>query len=113
MVEALVDTGARTGTETSIAEAASYRVVSWARGFARSATCDGPGDPVGFTCSVAGGTLRWTDQGVSEYYIRLVASDGTETYLGASTSTSIEVPPAAGYKVIHWVGGRNEASCAG
>ncbi|MEM7273086.1 MAG: right-handed parallel beta-helix repeat-containing protein, partial [Actinomycetota bacterium] len=53
--------GARTGTETSIAEAASYRVVSWARGFARSATCDGPGDPVGFTCSVAGGTLRWTD----------------------------------------------------
>ncbi|MEM7274712.1 MAG: extracellular solute-binding protein [Actinomycetota bacterium] len=108
--------GARTGTSAAVPDAAGYRVVNWAQGFARSATCGGPGDPVAppsFTCTVDGATLSWTDQGVDRYYIRTVDAAGNDTYLTSTTGTSVTVPPSAGYLVIHWVGGRNAATCAG
>ncbi len=109
--------GSRTGTSSTVPDAAGYRVVNWARGFARSATCAGPGDPGGpptFACSYGGGTLSWSDVGASTYYIRLVDGGGVERYFGSATGLSASVPAAASYLVIHWTGGtRNATGCAG
>ena len=104
--------GARTGTGSAVPEADGYRVTHWARGFAVNAICDGPGDVAGFTCSVSGGTLSWTDQGVDQYFIRLVDNRGNDTFHSSASGTRVNVPSANSYQVIHWVGGRNIATCS-
>lgn len=109
--------GGRTGTSTTVPSADGYRVVNWSRGYARSATCDGPGDPVGpsgFTCEFNNGTLSWSDIGAPTYYLRLVDGSGTDSYFGSATGTSAAVPDSAAYVVIHWDGpSRLAAECPG
>ncbi len=109
--------GGRVGTSTAVPAADGYRVVSLARGYARSATCGGPGDPVGpgpFDCSYSGGTLSWSDLGASAYYVRLVDAAGADSYFGSSSRASLAVPQSASYLVIRWDGpNRIVATCGG
>ena len=108
--------GAVSGTSTTVPDAGGYRVINWAAGYARTADCAGPGDPGGpvpFTCSYAAGTLSWSDVGASTYYVRTVDAAGSDSYFGSSTGTSLDVPAASSYQVIHWASGRKVATCPG
>lgn len=79
-------------------------------------TCDGPGDPVGFVCSVDGPskTVWWTDQGASTYYIRHLL-DSTDTYVGSSTTLNRAIADLDGTYVIRYYDGptRFETTCDG
>ena len=107
--------GGHSGTSLSVAGADSYRVTEWSGGFANTTTCAGPGPdapPPAFSCTANGNLLSWDDEGANEYYVRTV-NDGVETFIGGFAGTSATVAGADSYKVIHWTGGRNEATCAG
>ena len=106
--------GERQGTNTNTAGADSYRVTHWAGGFPTTALCDGPGQtaPTTFECSYSNGTVTWTDQSASNYFIRSV-TNGVDTFLGSSTTLSFGVAGADTYRVIHWLGGQNIAECDG
>ncbi|MEM9655843.1 MAG: hypothetical protein AAGA65_27405, partial [Actinomycetota bacterium] len=54
--------------------------------------------PGGFTCSVSGDVLTWTDEGASAYYVRSVVG-GVETFVGEFSGTSATVPDADSYIV--------------
>ena len=100
------------GFNATVAAVDSYIVIHWVGG-RNEARCGGsePAQPTGFSCSVSGSTLTWSDEGASTYYVRTV-TDGTETFFNGFQGTSATVPNADSYKVIHWVGGRNETSCS-
>ena len=67
-------------------------------------TCDGPdAGPPAFTCQVDAqtGTLSWTDQGASTYYIRHML-EGSDTYLGSSDTLEYTIStPDGTYKVTY------------
>ena len=71
-------------------------------------------NPEAFSCSLAGTSLSWTDQGASEYFIRSV-NNGNETFLGRSTGRSFNVSGNdQEYLVRHWVSGAPiDARCPG
>lgn len=71
-----------------------------------------PGQGGGYTCSVSGNTLSWTDDGASRYYIRQLLG-GVDRYIGSSTGLSLQLTrPAGTYTVRHWLGGRPvDATC--
>ncbi|MEM9613336.1 MAG: CSLREA domain-containing protein [Actinomycetota bacterium] len=101
---------AASGTSLSVPPSAGYMVVHW-NGGRHATTCPGGSDTTAFTCSHANGTLSWTDEGASTYYVRLVDNAGVDSYFGSSTGTSLDVPASAGYQVLHWVSGRSVATC--
>ena len=105
--------GSTTGTSLSVPPASSYQVIHWTSGTKNVASCPGPGEPATFACSYANGTLSWTDVGAPTYYIRTVNAAGNDSYFGSSSGTSLSVPPASSYQVVHWVGGKNVAACPG
>ena len=103
--------GGHSGTSLTVTAADSYRVEHWAGNGATNAVCDGPGAVV-FSCSVAGGTLSWTDVGAPEYYV-FATVGGTEQYLGGHAATSLNVTAAESYRVEHWLGnGATNALCS-
>ncbi len=107
--------GGQTVTSLPVAGADSYRVTHWNEGFATTALCDGPGPdapPPPFSCTATNGVLSWDDAGANTYYIRSV-TDGVESYVGSSTSTSLNVAGADSYIVIHWISGKTTATCDG
>ncbi|MEM9134251.1 MAG: hypothetical protein AAGA59_12220 [Actinomycetota bacterium] len=102
---------AASGTSLNVPDASGYQVIHWSGGTRFAASCDGPGEAAAFTCSYANGTLSWTDQNVSTYFVRLVDGAGADSFFASTTGTSLNVPASAGYQVIHWVGGKNTAAC--
>ena len=102
--------GGHTTTSLNVSPADSYKVTHWLSG-ETIATCDGPGAPPPFSCSVAGTTLSWDDAGADAYYVFAITG-GVETYLGGHTTTSLEVDPADSYKVTHWISGETIATCS-
>ncbi len=104
--------GSSTSTSTTVAGADSYIVIHWLDG-KTTATCDGPGPDVAptFSCTVSGNTLSWDDAGASDYYVFAVVA-GEDVYLGGHSTTSITVDPADSYRVTHWLGGQNVATCS-
>ena len=107
--------GGHSGTSLSVDGADSYRVTEWSGGFANTTTCAGPGPSApapAFSCTSNGNLLSWSDEGANEYFVRTV-NGGTETFVGGFGGLSATVPGADSYIVIHWTGGRNEATCSG
>ena len=108
--------GGHSATSLTTGGADGWRVEHWVRGIATNATCDGPGPgpgPGGFTCSYADGVLTWDDAGAPEYYVFAV-DDGTETYLGGHSATSLTTGGADGWRVEHWITGQvTNATCDG
>ncbi len=71
------------------------------------------GEP--FSCSLANGVLSWNDQGASRYYVRSVAADGTQSYLGSTAGLSFDVSGNHHtYLVRYWAGGQMvDVTCPG
>ncbi|MEM9652164.1 MAG: hypothetical protein AAGA65_08710 [Actinomycetota bacterium] len=69
--------------------------------------------PETFECSHAGGTLSWDDVGAEQYFV-FATANGTESYLGGHTGTSLSVGSADSYRVEHWARGvATNALCDG
>ncbi|MEM7272598.1 MAG: RICIN domain-containing protein [Actinomycetota bacterium] len=107
--------GPQTGTSLTVDGADSYRVTHWAKGFATTALCDGPGPdlPDTFECSYDNGTLSWDDAGASTYYVFAEFDASNDVYLGGLTTTSVQAIAADSYRVTHWLGGQTVATCDG
>jgi hypothetical protein len=95
--------GGHAGTSLNVQPADSYRVEHWQSGAQAAAVCPGSGAVV-FSCSVAGGTLSWTDVGAPEYYV-FATTGAAEQYLGGHVGTSLAVAAADSYRVEHWLTG--------
>lgn len=83
------------------------------------ARCPGNGgtpnpQPGEFSCSLNGGTLGWTDEGASEYFVSAI-NNGTRTFLGRATGQSFNVSGSdQQYLVRYWVRGAPiDALCPG
>ena len=88
----------------------SYRGEHWQSGAQTEAVCPGSGAVV-FSCSVAGGTLSWTDVGAPEYYV-FATTGAAEQYLGGHVGASLAVAAADLYRVEHWLtGNATDAVC--
>lgn len=103
--------GSTTGMSFGVAPADSYAVRNRANGATIETSCAGPGLAV-FECSVDNGLLSWTDAGASVYYLATVTG-GVVTYLTSSTSTSLAVADAEGFRVRYRTNGTpTDAFCA-
>ena len=124
-----VNNGAETfvdsSTGTSITVSGNddeYIVRYWVNGQPIDARCPGNNapepapdpEPDVFSCTLAGTTLSWTNEGASRYFVRAV-NNGAETFVDSSTGTSITVSGNDDeYIVRYWVNGQPiDARCPG
>ena len=99
------------GTSFPVDGADTYRVIHWLGGSQSVAECAGPGPAAPFSCSVSGDALTWDDAEANAYFVFAEYVDANDVYLGEQSGTSLTVPVADSYRVIHWLGGQTIANC--
>ncbi|MGH1492304.1 MAG: discoidin domain-containing protein [Acidimicrobiales bacterium] len=100
--------GEHTVNSLTVEPADTYRISYWRNGQRSNATCEGAGVG-GFSCSVSGTLLSWTDVGDDRYYVVAINGD-VDTYIGGFSTTSLTVEPAETYRVSYWTDGQKVAT---